>query len=130
MTDKKPYGYYPAQIERYLQDFGPTTPTELAQAFGTEVRTISSILCRMKTETAQCRKRVYIADWVYDLEGARRYPRPRFALGNAPDAQRPKASPRLNKQRWAENKRARLTQNFVFNLALRPNVYHKANHEH
>lgn len=119
MSERKPYGYVVAAIENYLRDFGPITPSELADALGCSRYTTSSVLHRMRTGSP---KRVYITDWIYDSEGARRYPRPRYALGSSPDAKRPTPNRKAVRRQSVQNRRNRLRTNFVFNLGASTHV--------
>ena len=57
-----------------------------------------------------------IAQWVYDHEGQKRYPRAVYAWGNYPDAAKPERDTRATHQRHRAKKRLLSAVNSVFNL--------------
>jgi len=61
-------------------------------------------------------KRVYIFGWTHDAEGARRYPRPIYAIGDKKDKPMPKASPAENQRRYKQKKSKMV--NSVFQLGV------------
>lgn len=106
-------------ITQQLEINGLMTLADLVVATGLEKNSLWAVLRRMSAPTIKpaMPKRVYIAEWVYDQEGQKRYPRPLYGLGSGPDAKRPVADRRANKQRYVQRKRTRMATNSVFNLA-------------
>ena len=77
-----------ANIRGVLECCGPLTMREVASFFpGTDYRRISCFLTAMRLTVVH--KQVYIQSWTMEGIG-RRYPRPVYALGNKPDARKPK----------------------------------------
>lgn len=89
-----------ANIRDVLHICGPLTMREVAQFFpDVHYRQVSSFLTAMRLTVVT--KQVYIQSWTMEGIG-RRYPRPVYALGNKPDARKPKpvsASERARKYR-------------------------------
>lgn len=100
-----------------LDDYGPMTMAELVDLTGIDKHNAAAILKGLCTPSARKVKRVYIERYVFDHEGARRYPRAVYAVGDKPDAVRPKSNYKATRQRYREAKKVRLKANFVFNLA-------------
>jgi hypothetical protein len=72
----------------------------------------------MNKRTKEGVKRIYVADWTYSHDDARRYPRAVFMMGDKPDKPRPKPNIRLNRQR-SEHKTAKaIRMSSVFNMGL------------
>lgn len=119
------YGYHTQRILQLLAEEGPMSRAEICARLGVEKFVSSAIVSRLNRAWPKTPKRVYVCAYVYDMEGERRYPRAVFALGDLPDAKRPKVD-RLEVRRRAEQKkRALRTQNFVFNLALPRREYER-----
>ena len=77
-----------ANIRGVLECCGPLTMREAASFFpDVDYRRISCFLTAMRLTVVH--KQVYIQSWTMDGIG-RRYPRPVYALGNKPDARKPK----------------------------------------
>jgi len=77
-----------------------------------------AVLNRMNKRTKAGEKRIYVADWTYSHDDARRYPRAVYMLGDKPDKPKPKPDIRLNRQR-SEHKTAKaIRMNSVFNMGL------------
>lgn len=77
-----------------------------------------AVLHRMNTRTQAGEKRIHIADWTYGHDGARRYPRPVYALGDKRDKAKPKPDVAANRRRSEGNRNRMHRMNSVFNLAL------------
>jgi hypothetical protein len=74
-------------IRGVLECCGPLTMREVAQFFPDfNHRLVASFLSAMRATSV---KHIYIQSWTMDGSG-RRYPRPVYALGNKPDARKPK----------------------------------------
>lgn len=111
-----------------LAEEGPMTMQDMMRLTGKPKECVSALLVKMLRPTVRPAypKRIYICQWVYDQEGQKRYPRPMYALGDTPDAPRPKADPRANDKRRRDKRRVMKTTNSVFNLAALSRVqWHK-----
>lgn len=118
------YGDSVANILRLLGEVGPMTRAEICQQLGGVDRmNISAIVTRMNRPSKTIPKRIHIARYVFDHEAKKRYPRAVYALGDAPDAKRPKPNPNANKRRYQEGLKLRMTANSVFNLGLTRRQY-------
>lgn len=108
-----------------LQVCGPMTAAELNAHLKETKHRIAAATNRLRKEQRTKPKRIYVTHYVFDHEGQRRYPRPVFALGNFPDARRPKSDKKEIKRRYEDKVRRQRTNNFVFNLgraARKPRV--------
>lgn len=99
------------------------TRAEICQALITDRESISSILSRLRRDIDKVGKRVYIKSYVWDMEGARHYPRAMYELGNKPDAPKPKPDLKKVKSRYYAKLRMKRTANSVFNLGLPREVW-------
>jgi hypothetical protein len=63
-------------------------------------------------------KRIHVANWTYDHDDARRYPRAVFMLGDKPDKPRPKPNVRENRRRSEHKTINAIRMSSVFNMAL------------
>lgn len=111
-----------------LAEEGPMTLQDLVRLTGVEKEILHTVLRPMMRPTKRPAypKRIYICQWVYDQEGQKRYPRPMYALGNFPDAERPVADRKANDKRRRDKRRVMRTTNSVFNLAALSRVrWHK-----
>ena len=114
----KPYGTLVAQITDALTINGPMTRKEICDFIGQHRSKIASVVTRMARATPQKPKRVYIKRYVLEQDGQRRYPRAVYALGDRPNARKPKSDVRANRKRYLANKIDKLRNTSVFNLAL------------
>lgn len=115
---KKKYGQLVNEIFEALTTFGPMTRVEICQQLGYTKDQISAVVSRMATTTKERPQRLYIKAYVYDHEGSKRYPRAVYAVGDLPNARKPKSDENANKRRYHAAKRARYTMNSVFNMGL------------
>ncbi len=120
---KKDWGSVTIKIMKALEEHGEMTRHDICDVIGSDRMYISAILTRMTKACKTIPKRIYITRYVYDQEGLRRYPRPVYAVGDKPDAKRPKADPKANRRRYDENLRKRLTGISVFHLGMTRNQY-------
>jgi len=120
---RRKHGATVADIVQLLTSIGPMTRAEMCQHLGLDRRSVSAVVTRMSRPSPRFEKRAYVESYVYDMEGERTYPRAVYALGNKPDAKKPKADPKAAKRRYNAKVKARNTANFVFNLALPRRVY-------
>ena len=77
-----------------------------------------AVLNRMNKRTKAGLKRIYVVRYIDDHDGARTYPRAVFAMGDKPDAKKPKADQNAVKRRYYARLKSRTTMNSVFNLGL------------
>jgi hypothetical protein len=77
-----------------------------------------AVLNRMNKRTKAGEKRIHVADWTYEHDDARRYPRAVFMLGDRPDKPKPKPDIRLNRQRSAHKTAKAIRMSSVFNMGL------------
>lgn len=94
------------------------TRAEICRELGPNDRNISSLLSILVRDQPLNPRRVHICEWVYDMEGQRPYPRAVYALGDKPNARRPKPKKRtaiVNEYR--ARCKAKQQLNSVFNLA-------------
>lgn len=110
------YGDTVSDITRLLHEVGPMTRAEMCQQLGMDRMTLSAVVTRMNRPGKTYPKRVYVTGYVFDHDGKRRYPRAVYALGDAPDAKRPRSNVKENKRRYREAEKLRMTMNSVFHL--------------
>jgi hypothetical protein len=101
-----------------LQEFGRMTAQEFADWADISRYDAHAVLIRMNKRTKAGEKRIHIAAWIYEHDGARRYPRPVFAVGDRRDKPRPKADPAANKRRYDAKRNKMHRMNSVFNMAM------------
>ncbi len=77
-----------------------------------------AVLNRMNKRTKAGVKRIHIADWTYEHDDARRYPRAVFMLGDKEDKKKPKPNIRLNRQRSEHQSIKAIRMTSVFNMAM------------
>lgn len=77
-----------------------------------------AVLNRMNKRTKAGEKRIHVADWTYEHDDARRYPRAVFMLGDKPDKPKPKPDIRLNRQRSEHKSIKAIRMTSVFNMGL------------
>lgn len=111
------WGEVADQILEMLKD-GPMTRSEICLNLGRDKESIASIVSRLARNTVKAGKRIYVKSYVWDMEGERRYPRAVYALGKKADAPKPKPDVKATKARYWAKRKAKLTCNSVFNLAL------------
>lgn len=93
----RPAGRMVLGILAQLEQHGEMTRAALMRALDCSQQDLS-VLHRLRKATPEKPKRVHIARYVFDDEGARPYPRAVYALGDKPDALKPVA---LNPRRVA-----------------------------
>lgn len=97
-----------------LEELGPMTTVEICAYIGTTKDKSGAILGRLMKASPLKPKRVYIFGWTHDAEGARRYPRPIYAIGDKKDKPMPKRCHNENQRRYRSMKSNRV--NSVFQL--------------
>ena len=105
-------------ITEQLKINGMMTLADLCAVIGKDKNYLQPVLARMGKPTTRpmLPKRVYIAEYVFDQEGMRKYPRPLYALGPYPDAVKPERDVKQIKREYRARKRMKQTTNSVFNL--------------
>lgn len=101
-----------------LEEFGRITAQEFADYADIGRYDAHAALAKMSKRTKDGVKRIYIANWTYGHDDARRYPRPVFMIGDLPDKPRPKPNVRENRRRSEAKRNKTLRMNSVFNMAL------------
>jgi hypothetical protein len=101
-----------------LQEFGRMTAQEFADWADISRYDAHAVLIRMNKRTKAGDKRIHIVDWSHEHDGARRYPRPVFALGDKPDKLKPKPNIRAIRARYEAKKNKTFRMNSVFNMAM------------
>ena len=101
-----------------LQEFGRMTAQEFADWADITRYDAHAVLIRMNKRTKAGDKRIHIADWSHEHDGARRYPRPVFCLGDKIDKPKPKADPLANRRRYDAKRDKTYRMNSVFNMAM------------
>ena len=101
-----------------FNEFGRLTAQEFADYADIGRYDAHAVLNRMNKRTKAGVKRIYVADWTYEHDDARRYPRAVFMLGDKEDKKKPQPNIRLNRQRSETNRNAQFRMNSVFNMAM------------
>ena len=101
-----------------LVQLGEMTAMELAEYLDIARYDAHAVLNRMNKRTKAGLKRIYVVRYIYDHDGARKYPRPVYAIGDKPDAKKPKADRLAVKREYYARLKSRTTMNSVFNLGL------------
>ena len=111
----------PEAITIQLRENGFMTRTELIEATGLPDTAVSQALTRMRRTWATIPRRIHIHSYVTEMDGRRNYPRPVYALGDKPDARKPKPVPMaVSAKKWRSQQKARYALNSVFNMAINP----------
>jgi hypothetical protein len=101
-----------------FSEFGRLTAQEFADYADIGRYDAHAVLNRMIKRTKAGEKRIHVADWTYEHDDARRYPRAVFMLGDKPDKKKPKPNIRLNRQRSAHKTAKAIRMTSVFNMGL------------
>lgn len=115
-------------ILRLLAEYGPMTRAEIDRELP-GYRNLSSLVSLLTSERPANPRRAHICGWVWDTEGMREYPRAVYALGDKPNAKRPKPKTRAEiVARYKAKRSTKCYTNSIFNLAQAPRRIH-AMHE-
>jgi len=101
-----------------LNEFGRISAQEFADWADIGRYDAHAVLVRMSKRTKAGVKRIHIADWTHGHDGARRYPRPVYALGDQRDKPKPKPDVAANRRRYEQGKNKMYRMSSVFNLAM------------
>jgi hypothetical protein len=113
---KKMYGVRTNAILMALEQYGPQSRAELELSAGIPKELIAAVVSRLNRPTPRLGKQIHIVRYVYDSEGARRYPRAVYAIGDGKDVPKPKPCTKENKRRYANKLMSMYKMNSVFNL--------------
>ena len=111
-------GSHVIKVLEALETFGQITAQEFADYADIGRYDAHAVLNRMAKRTKAGVKRLYVADWTYEHDDARRYPRAVFMVGDKPDKRKPKPDVRENRRRSEAMRNKTLRMNSVFNMAL------------
>lgn len=100
-----------------LETFDQITAQEFADYADIGRYDAHAVLNRMAKRTKAGVKRLYVADWTYEHDDARRYPRAVFKLGDKPDKPKPKPDVRGNRRRSEAKRINMFRMSSVFNMA-------------
>lgn len=115
-SHKKLYGVRTQAILTALEQYGNQSRAELEISAGIPKEIIAAIISRLNRRGPRAGKQIHIVGYVYDAEGARRYPRAIYAIGDGIDAKKPKASHLENRRRYEKKKNNMYRMNSVFNM--------------
>jgi len=113
-----PRGTIVRAILQMLDDEGPMTRAEICRRLGREKDEVAAVVSRLNKRSPVAGKRIYIKEYVYDMEGERTYPRAVYALGSTKNAVRPEPDQKEVKRRYWARSQLKLKANSVFNLGL------------
>lgn len=114
----KEWGTVTERILAALEEVGPMTNAEICSHLQLDKCAVGAVVSRLSKASVRKPKRIYITHYVHDSEGARRYPRGVYALGDQPDARKPKSSTKEIKARYWAKKKLRMKANSVFHLGM------------
>lgn len=106
------------EIMRMLDEEGPMTRAEICRRLGRPKDEIAAVVSRLNKRSPVAGKRIYVKEYVYDMEGERTYPRALYAIGDKPNAKRPESDKKKIKRRYWARAQLKLRANSVFNLGL------------
>lgn len=101
-----------------LEEFGKITAQEFADYADIGRYDAHAALNKMNKRTKAGIKRIYVADWTYVHDDARRYPRAVFKLGDKPDKPKPKPNVKENRRRSEAHRNKTIRMTSVFNLGM------------
>ena len=113
---KLAYGVLVAKIERLLRQHGELTSAEICAELDVIRSQGGAVLARMNKTSPTLPKRIYKVKYIHEHENQRRYPRSVYALGDLPDAKKPKANPHANSKRYRTRVNKKVSS--VFHLGL------------
>ena len=86
----KPPGEIVLAVLALLAEHTWLTRSELCRLMGRDRHAVASVMSRMSRTWPNVGKRIYVAGYVHEDDGSRRYPRPFYALGDRRDTPKPK----------------------------------------
>lgn len=118
MRKRIPYGETKNRILELIQESGGMTRSEIERGVGLPREHVSAVVSRLAKPGAKDPKRIYVSHYVYDQEGAKKYPRAVYCLGDNEDAKRPKANIKQRRREWSALKLRRAKNASVFHLGM------------
>lgn len=121
------WGINVLRIEDAIAKEGPMTGAQIARHLGLQRENIAQTISRMRRKGKKEPKRLYIIRWIHEDEGARRFVRAVYALGDRKCASKPKydlAAIAATRRRYYHKRKALITGNTVFNLATPKSTWH------
>lgn len=106
------------EIMRLLDEEGPMTRAEVCKRLGRPKDEIAAVVSRLNKRSPVAGRRIYVREYVYDMEGERTYPRAVYAIGDKPNTKRPQSDKKEIKRRYWARSQLKLRANSVFNLGL------------
>ena len=107
-------------ILQALETDGPMSNADAQAQFGITRQQAGAVFSRLLKPTQRPTpgpKRVHICEWRYDAETGRKYPRPVYAIGDKPNAKKPKRNHKEVSRRYRANRKRKL-MNSIFNVSL------------
>lgn len=103
-----------AAMRELLASVGPLTTTEAAEFFpDSSMRNVSAVMSTMRTGV---RKQVYIVAWTRDNGHGKEYLRAVYALGDKPDARKPRRISNAEScKRWKAKRAIPKVANSIWN---------------
>lgn len=121
-TKKLPWGVSTLRLLDLLEQVGePMSTLQIAQHFDISRDRIASVISRLLRPSKTFGRRLHIAKWISEVDGSRKYRRACYAIGDKPDAKKPKTTFDFNawqRKRYAERK-ALSTGASVFHQGVR-----------
>ena len=111
-------GSHVTKVLEALETFGQITAQEFADYADIGRYDAHAVLNRMNKRTKAGVKRIYVFDWTYDHDNARRYPRAIFKLGDLSDKRKPKPNVKENRRRSELKRNTTFRMSSVFNMAM------------
>ena len=111
----KPPGPIVLGVLAHLAEHGATSAADIARALGENPKAVASVCSRLNRSCLTLPKRIYVFDYAHEDDGARRYPRALYALGNKRDKPKPKRNRAAAQKRYRERNKSQVTS--VFDLA-------------
>lgn len=121
-SGKLPWGVMILRVLDLIeQNDRPISALQIAQMMGSTREKVSSAISKLHKATDMTPKRIYVAKWIDDVDGSRKYTRAAYLAGDKPDVKKPKSKFDFNawqRKRYAERK-ALSTGSSVFNVGAK-----------
>ena len=116
----KPAGYIVLGILRVLEESGPMTRKDIEIETKIDKSLVSPVISRLNKQQKTRPKRIYIREYVYESEDGRGlfYPRAVYAVGDLPDARKPKPmSTATRNRRYRDRNKTFVSSVFALGIA-------------
>ena len=110
----KPPGPIVLGVLALLAEHGPMTRAEVCQHLGRERDEVAAVMTRLGRRLPTVPRRIHVAGYVHEVDQGRRYPRAQYALGDRPDARKPKPDKAAVAARYRERNKGLVVS--VFDL--------------